>query len=1103
MCRGNRPAKLDRRRFLKRGLAGGALLIAAGTLPFAFRTTAVVRRPRRPLRLLAIEEYAVLDAVAARIVPGDKPDKPWPSAYDLDCAGKIDALMATVHPDVGGDFRRLLRLLESGFLGTFIAGSPRPFTRAAPPRAGRAPGSLAAVAHRAAAQRLPGGEAPGARDVLLVARDLRVHRLSGAARGAAAADRREARRERAPRGRPGRFVTGAELPASSSIEVDYIVVGSGAGGGAAAAVLAEAGARVAVLEEGGHYTRADFNMQEAWVYPALYQEHGNRATDDLAIMILQGRNVGGGTTVNWTSSFRTPEATLRLWADRHGVRDLDAAVLAPHFAAAEARLDVADGNPDDVNANNRTLLDGGRKLGWNPQLIRRSVNGCARLGYCGMGCPIDAKRSSRTTYLADAVAAGADVYSDCRGASWSRPIAVRRAPPSPRCWTAPPIARAAAWSCTRARASCWRAARSTRRRCCCVRRPATTAASWASARSCTRPCRWWRSTTSPIEAFYGPPQSVAVHHFADRGARVGYFFETAPVHPMLGALAFPGFGDSHRRIAERLPFVQATIALLIDGHHDDAGGDVQVNEDGRIRLRYPLHDSLREAAVDALGNMARLQLAAGRARGDDAARDADRDPQRSRHRAHRGGAVRRQPAHDVLGAPDGRLPDGQRPAPLGGRRARPPSPRSRTCSSPTARSSRPRWGSTRSCRSTPTPACSRPRSRAKRSDVTNSDQRACRRRAVRPSYSCPVTLAIRDDVPLAPLTTLELGGPARHFVDARDDDTVVEALRWADARGLPRADPGRRLEPGRRRRGLRRAGDRAHARPRGRARRRGGAARVTAAAGEPWDALVAETRRARAGRARVPVGHPGPGRRDADPERRRLRPGGRRDDPPRARARPRARGMCYDLPPGDCGFAYRDSAFKRDPERFVVLGGDASRCARAARRRSATAELADALLGRGGPPPTLADARATVLALRRRKSMVIVDGDPEPAQRRVVLHQPDRQRAEAEAVAARARRAGRRRRARRHAALAGARRRREAVGGLADRARRHRQGHCGAARSACRRAHALALVHHGGGSTAALLELAREMRDAVRARFGITLTPEPTLIDMAWFGTQS
>ena len=182
---GQSTGKLDRRRFLKRGLAGGALLIAAGTLPFAFRTTAIVRRPRRPLQLLGVEEYAVLDAVAARIVPGDRPDKPWPSAYDLDCAGKIDALMATVHPDVGGDFRRLLRLFESGVPGDVHRRLAAAVHARHARRAGRAPGSLAALAPRAAAQRLPGGQAAGAGDVLLVARDLRAHRLSGAARGAA------------------------------------------------------------------------------------------------------------------------------------------------------------------------------------------------------------------------------------------------------------------------------------------------------------------------------------------------------------------------------------------------------------------------------------------------------------------------------------------------------------------------------------------------------------------------------------------------------------------------------------------------------------------------------------------------------------------------------------------------------------------------------------------------------------------------------------------------------------------------------------------------------------------------------------------------------
>jgi hypothetical protein len=125
-------ASQTRRQFLKRGLIGGGVLVLAGTLPFAFRTTALGRRPRRDLRLLSLEEHAVLSAACARIVPGDGAGPTWPTADAVDCAGKIDALLATLHPDAGGDFRRLLRVFESGFLGTFIAASPRPFTRAAP-----------------------------------------------------------------------------------------------------------------------------------------------------------------------------------------------------------------------------------------------------------------------------------------------------------------------------------------------------------------------------------------------------------------------------------------------------------------------------------------------------------------------------------------------------------------------------------------------------------------------------------------------------------------------------------------------------------------------------------------------------------------------------------------------------------------------------------------------------------------------------------------------------------------------------------------------------------------------------------------------------------
>jgi choline dehydrogenase-like flavoprotein len=409
---------------------------------------------------------------------------------------------------------------------------------------------------------------------------------------------------------PGGIVDGSGLPELSSIEVDYVVVGSGAGGSVAAAVLAESGAKVAVLEEGGHYTRRDFNMQESWAYPALYQDHGNRATDDLAITILQGRSVGGGTTVNWTSSFRTPEATLRLWAERHGVGGLDAGTLAPHFEAVEKRLDIGAGNPDDVNANNRKLQEGAARLGWQPELIHRSVKGCARLGTCHLGCPLDAKRSARTTYLADAVAAGAQVYADCR----VKLVETDRG--RVRAVTADVLDRAS--DRPRARLVAY-ARRGVLLAAGAINTPALLLQSEAGLDSGLVGRRTFLHPTvpliafydQPIEGFYGAPQSVSVHHFAERGTQVGYFFETAPTQPMLSALALPGFGDTHRLMMERLPYVQATIALLIDGHHDDPGGRVEVNRDGRSRLHYPLHASLREAAVSAIRDMARLQLAAG------------------------------------------------------------------------------------------------------------------------------------------------------------------------------------------------------------------------------------------------------------------------------------------------------------------------------------------------------------------------------------------------------------------------------------------------------------------------------------------------------------
>jgi hypothetical protein len=122
----------SRRRFLKRGLLGGALLLLGGALPIALRSTLSRGKPKRALKLLSEDEHAVFAAVAARLVPGDGAGPGWPTADALDCAGKVDALMATVHPAVGSDFRQLLHLFESGLFGLVSSGSPRPFTRCSP-----------------------------------------------------------------------------------------------------------------------------------------------------------------------------------------------------------------------------------------------------------------------------------------------------------------------------------------------------------------------------------------------------------------------------------------------------------------------------------------------------------------------------------------------------------------------------------------------------------------------------------------------------------------------------------------------------------------------------------------------------------------------------------------------------------------------------------------------------------------------------------------------------------------------------------------------------------------------------------------------------------
>ncbi|MEL7399993.1 MAG: GMC family oxidoreductase N-terminal domain-containing protein, partial [Pseudomonadota bacterium] len=101
----------------------------------------------------------------------------------------------------------------------------------------------------------------------------------------------------------------ADLNDGSLLQADVIIIGTGAGGGTSAEILAEAGFKVLMLEEGPLRSTNDFKMDEREAYRDLYQESAGRMSKDGAMSILQGRCVGGTTVINWTSSFRTPDET--------------------------------------------------------------------------------------------------------------------------------------------------------------------------------------------------------------------------------------------------------------------------------------------------------------------------------------------------------------------------------------------------------------------------------------------------------------------------------------------------------------------------------------------------------------------------------------------------------------------------------------------------------------------------------------------------------------------------------------------------------------------------------------------------------------------------
>lgn len=352
-------------------------------------------------------------------------------------------------------------------------------------------------------------------------------------------------------------------------------------------------------------------------------------------------------------------------------------------------------------------------------------------------------------------------------------------------------------------------------------------------------------------------------------------------------------------------------------------------------------------------------------------------------------------------------------------------------------------------------------------------------------------VAPRENVSLAPFTTLGVGGAARFYTRAEDGAALASALEWAEARGLPvlvlgggsnlvlsdEGHPGLAI----------------HLAMRGVAARPSGEGMdVTAAAGEQWDALVAFA--ADKGWAGIECLSGIPGLVGATPIQ---NVGAYGQDVSETivaveamDVRSRAR-VVFDREA--CRFGYRMSRFKSDDRgRFVVIGVT-FRLRPGGAPAVKYAELSRHFAEKGISSPTLPQTRQAVLEVRRRKSMVLDPADPNARSVGSFFMNPVIAESEFDTLATRIVGDG----------VAASRddvphypggpgRVKLSAAWLIERAgfqRGYQRGPAGLSEK-----HTLAIVNRGGATAADIVALAREVRDGVRDRFGISLHPEPVFV---------
>lgn len=386
-----------------------------------------------------------------------------------------------------------------------------------------------------------------------------------------------------------------EVDASTSCDV--VIVGSGAGGSTAAAVLAEAGLDVLVLEKGEYVPGPDVESTELDALTRLYSRRPFW-TEDAGMYLLAGSCLGGGTVVGYSGYYRLTDAVRSDW-DARGLslgNDFDAAQSAV-FKRVAVSTDYSTPAPRD-----RLFESGAGALGLPVRTVERGVIDCdegVECGRCGMGCRLGAKQSSARNFLADAQRRGARVVT---GAT-ARSIETRGG----RARTVLARTSGGSWLTVQCQAVVLAAG--------AIESPALLHRSGLGGPHVGRHLHLHPITATfgvfdePVRPYFGTMSARFVDEHADLdGHGHGVRYETAALTPSLAAAHVPWRSAAeHLNLMRQLPHL-AHVRVMA---RDRGAGEVRFDRAGEPSVRYTLAEADRGHLRTGIDTSVRMLVEAG------------------------------------------------------------------------------------------------------------------------------------------------------------------------------------------------------------------------------------------------------------------------------------------------------------------------------------------------------------------------------------------------------------------------------------------------------------------------------------------------------------